>query len=108
VLLADDVIDAEKPCLKQMIEVFEETQCSIIATQEVNGPAISSYGVLDAQIAEGKFDGRLCDVRHLVEKPRAEKAQSALAIIGRHILNPEIFDSHERTPLGSGSELQRS
>src|SRR5689334_20992612 len=54
VLLADDVIDAKKPCLKQMIDVFDESQCSIIATQEVNGPAISSYGVLDAQKIEGK------------------------------------------------------
>src|SRR5436189_2614471 len=55
VLLADDVIDAEKPCLKQMMEVFEETQSSVVATQEVNGPAISSYGVLDAKRVEGKF-----------------------------------------------------
>src|SRR5258708_1614732 len=55
VLLADDVIDAEKPCLKQMMEVFEETQSSVIATQEVNGPAISSYGVLDAKRIDGKF-----------------------------------------------------
>src|SRR3974377_1133384 len=55
VLLADDVIDAEKPCLKQMIEVFEETQSSVIAIQEVDGPAISAYGVLDAQPSDGKF-----------------------------------------------------
>ena len=58
-LLADDVIDAQKPCLRQMMDVFEESQCSIIATQEVNGPAISSYGVLDAQKIEGEFDGAL-------------------------------------------------
>src|SRR5881275_2481513 len=58
VLLADDVIDAEVPVLKQMMEVFEESQCSVIATQEVNGPAISSYGVLDATRVEGKFNGR--------------------------------------------------
>ncbi len=106
VLLADDVIDAEKPCLKQMIEIFEESQCSIIATQEVNGPAISSYGVLDAERVEGKFNGRAFNVRNLVEKPRQEDAPSNLAIIGRYILTPTIFQTLERTPLGTGGELQ--
>jgi UTP--glucose-1-phosphate uridylyltransferase len=106
VLLADDVIDAKKPCLKQMMDVFEESQCSIIATQEVNGPAISSYGVLDAQKIEGKFDGRAFNVRSLVEKPKQEEAPSNLAIIGRYILTPTIFETLERTPLGAGGELQ--
>ena len=106
VLLADDVIDAPKPCLKQMMEVFEESQCSIIATQEVNGPAISSYGVLDAQRIEGKFQGRAFDVRNLVEKPKPEEAPSNLAIIGRYILTPTIFETLEHTPLGAGGELQ--
>jgi UTP--glucose-1-phosphate uridylyltransferase len=106
VLLADDVIDAQKPCLRQMMDVFEESQCSIIATQEVNGPAISSYGVLDAQKIEGRFDGRAFDVRSLVEKPKQEEAPSNLAIIGRYILTPTIFETLERTPLGAGGELQ--
>ena len=106
VLLADDVIDGETPCLKQMMDVFEESQCSIIATQEVNGPAISSYGVLDAQRVEGKFGGRVYDVRNMVEKPRMEEAPSNLAIIGRYILTPRIFETLERTPLGAGGELQ--
>jgi UTP--glucose-1-phosphate uridylyltransferase len=106
VLLADDVIDAQKPCLRQMMDVFEESQCSIIATQEVNGPAISSYGVLDAQRIEGKFNGRAFDVRSLVEKPKQEEAPSNLAIIGRYILTPTIFETLERTPLGAGGELQ--
>ncbi|HKW76072.1 MAG TPA: UTP--glucose-1-phosphate uridylyltransferase GalU [Terriglobales bacterium] len=106
VLLADDVIDSEKPCLKQMMEVFDESQCSVIATQEVNGPAISSYGVLEAERIEGKFKGRAYDVRNLVEKPRPEEAPSNLAIIGRYILTPAIFETLERTPLGTGGELQ--
>jgi UTP--glucose-1-phosphate uridylyltransferase len=106
VLLADDVIDAQKPCLRQMMDVFEESQCSIIATQEVNGPAISSYGVLDAQKIEGKFNGRAFNVRHLVEKPKQEEAPSNLAIIGRYILTPTIFETLERTLLGAGGELQ--
>jgi UTP--glucose-1-phosphate uridylyltransferase len=106
VLLADDVIDAKKPCLRQMMDVFEESQCSIIATQEVNGPAISSYGVLDAQKIESQFDGRAFNVRSLVEKPKQEEAPSNLAIIGRYILTPTIFETLERTPLGAGGELQ--
>jgi UTP--glucose-1-phosphate uridylyltransferase len=106
VLLADDVIDAKKPCLRQMMDVFEESQCSIIATQEVNGPAISSYGVLEAQKIEGRFNGRAFDVRSLVEKPKQEEAPSNLAIIGRYILTPTIFETLERTPLGAGGELQ--
>jgi len=106
VLLADDVIDAEKPCLKQMMEVFEETQASVIAAQEVNGPAISAYGVLDAQRIEGKFGGRLYGVKNLVEKPKPQEAPSNLAIIGRYILTPKIFDTLEHTPLGAGGELQ--
>jgi UTP--glucose-1-phosphate uridylyltransferase len=106
VLLADDVIDSQKPCLKQMMEVFEESQCSIIATQEVNGPAISSYGVLDAERIEGKFNRRAYNVRNLVEKPKLEDAPSNLAIIGRYILTPTIFETLDRTPLGAGGELQ--
>ncbi len=106
VLLADDVIDAEKPCLKQMMEVFEETQSSVIATQEVNGPAISAYGVLDAQRVDGKFGGRLYAVKNLVEKPKPQDAPSNLAIIGRYILTPKVFETLEHTPLGTGGELQ--
>ena len=106
VLLADDVIDAQKPCLKQMMEVFEETQSSVIATQEVNGPAISAYGVLDAQRIDGKFNGRLYSVKNLVEKPKPQDAPSNLAIIGRYILTPKVFATLEKTMLGAGGELQ--
>ena len=106
VLLADDVIDAKKPCLRQMMDVFEESQCSVIATQEVNGPAISAYGVLDAQKVEGKFGGRVYDVKGLVEKPKVEDAPSNLAIIGRYILTPKIFETLQNTPPGAGGELQ--
>jgi len=89
-----------------MMEVFEESQCSILATQEVTGPGISSYGVLDAQRIEGKYNGRAYDVNNLVEKPKMEEAPSNLAIIGRYILTPKIFETLERTPLGTGGELQ--
>lgn len=104
VLLADDVIDANPPCLKQMIDQFNHTQASIIATQQVNGPAISAYGVLDATPVGG--NDRLYQVRNMVEKPRLEEAPSNLAIIGRYILTPRIFEVLDRTPLGTGGELQ--
>jgi UTP--glucose-1-phosphate uridylyltransferase len=106
VLLADDVIDAPVPCLKQMIDVFNETQSSVIATQVVEGPAISAYGVLDGSPVDGKFNGRLFEVRNLVEKPKPAEAPSKHAIIGRYILTPTIFDVLERTTLGTGGELQ--
>lgn len=108
VLLADDVIDAQKPCLKQMMEVFAETQSSVIAALEVNGSAISAYGVLDAQpvATRGPFDGRLYGVKNLVEKPKQQDAPSNLAIIGRYILTPRIFETLEKTSLGAGGELQ--
>ena len=104
VILPDDVIDASVPCLTQMMNVFEETQSSILATQVVEGPAISSYGVLDC--TETKGNPRLFDVRAMVEKPKLEDAPSKHAIIGRYILTPRIFDLLETTPLGAGGELQ--
>jgi UTP--glucose-1-phosphate uridylyltransferase len=106
VLLADDVIDSPKPVLKQMMEVFEETQASVLATQVVEGPAISSYGVLDVHKADPRFGGRLYGVKNMVEKPKAADAPSNLAIIGRYILTPGIFDALEKMPPGAGGELQ--
>jgi UTP--glucose-1-phosphate uridylyltransferase len=106
VLLADDVIDAPVPCLKQMIEVFDETQSSVIATQIVEGRAISAYGVLACKPVDGRFGGKLHEITNLVEKPRFEEAPSKLAVIGRYVLTPAVFETLERTPLGAGSELQ--
>jgi UTP--glucose-1-phosphate uridylyltransferase len=106
VLLADDVVDAEVPCLKQMMDVFDETQCSVIATQMVEGKAISAYGVLDVKPADGRFGGRLFEVVNMVEKPKPEEAPSNLAIIGRYILTPAIFDILAETQAGTGGELQ--
>src|ERR1700756_5770916 len=106
VLLADDVIDAEVPVLKQMMRVFEQTQCSVIATQIVEGAAISAYGVLDVKPADGHHGGRLYEILNMVEKPPLEEAPSNLAIIGRYILTPAIFDVLEETQVGKGGELQ--
>jgi len=106
VLLADDVIDADPPCLKQMISVFEETQCSVLATQMVEGKAISAYGVLDVKPADGRFGGRLYEIVNMVEKPRPQEAPSNLAIIGRYILTPAVFDTLSQIQAGAGGELQ--
>ena len=106
VLLADDVVDAKVPCLKQMMQVFDETQCSVIATQKVEGPAISSYGVLDVKPADPRFNGRLFEINNMVEKPTPEEAPSNLAITGRYILTPTVFDMLSETALGAGGEIQ--
>jgi len=106
VLLADDVIDAPVPCLKQMIDVFNETQSSVIAAQVVEGPAISAYGVIEGKPVEGRFGGRLHDITNLVEKPKFADAPSNLAVIGRYVLTPTVFETLAQTPLGAGGELQ--
>ncbi|HYE24720.1 MAG TPA: UTP--glucose-1-phosphate uridylyltransferase GalU [Clostridia bacterium] len=105
VLLADDLIDGPTPCLRQMIDVFNETGASVLATMVVEGKAISAYGVLDAKPVRG-FGGRLFEVSNLVEKPKPEDAPSNQAIIGRYILTPGIFDALEKTEKGAGGELQ--
>jgi UTP--glucose-1-phosphate uridylyltransferase len=105
VLLADDVIDAERPCLRQMLDIFEEKQASVIATMVVEGKAISSYGVLDAKPVPG-YNGRLFEISNLVEKPPMASAPSNQAIIGRYVLTPGIFTALEHTEKGSGGELQ--
>lgn len=104
VILPDDVIDAPVPCLKQMIDVFEKVQGSVIATQVVDGPAISSYGVLDGTSLKG--NPRVVEVRGMVEKPKMEDAPSKNAIIGRYLLTPAIFDMLETITPGAGGELQ--
>jgi UTP--glucose-1-phosphate uridylyltransferase len=105
VLLADDVIDAAVPCLKQLMGVFEKTQCSVLATQVVEGPGISAYGVLEAKPVEGS-NGKLFEVLSLVEKPRAEDAPSNLAVIGRYVLTPAVFGALSEIQAGAGGELQ--
>ena len=105
VLLADDVIDAEVPCLKQMMEVFNKMQCSVLATQVVEGPGISAYGVLEAKPVPGS-NGKLYEVMSLVEKPRPEEAPSNLAVIGRYILTSTVFETLSDIKAGAGGELQ--
>ena len=104
VVLPDDVIDAEVPCLKQMIDVFDERGGSVIATQTVEGPAISAYGVL-AGSADSQ-NPRIFNCTGMVEKPKLEDAPSKQAIIGRYVLTPRIFELLEKTTPGAGGEIQ--
>ena len=104
VILADDIVDSQIACLKQMVEVYNQTGASVLATQVIEGAAISAYGVLDATPVPG--DDRLFEVHNLVEKPKQAEAPSNLAIIGRYILTPAIFDLLEATPRGAGGEIQ--
>lgn len=106
VLLGDDIIDAEVPCTQQMISVFEKHQSSVLATQIVEGPEISRYGVIKGQAVSDEFSGRTYRVEDLVEKPAFSEAPSNLAIIGRYILTPEIFEVLERTGADKGGEIQ--
>lgn len=105
VMLGDDIIDSTVPCLKQMMDVFEKLQASIIATCEVPRSEISQYGVIRGYPVEG-FNGRVFRLQDVVEKPTAADAPSNLAIIGRYILTPEIFDLLEETRSGKGGEIQ--
>jgi UTP--glucose-1-phosphate uridylyltransferase len=106
VILPDDLVDSPgNPCLKQLIDVFAEKHASVIATQIVEGQAISAYGVLDAKPVPG-FNGRLYEISDMVEKPKFEDAPSNLAIIGRYVLTPRIFEMIETITPGAGGELQ--
>jgi UTP--glucose-1-phosphate uridylyltransferase len=104
VLLPDDIVDATVPCMKQMIEAFYETGSSILASEVVEGPAISAYGCLDC--TPDAKNPRLLAVRGMVEKPKFEDAPSPNAIIGRYILTPRIFEMIETITPGAGGELQ--
>jgi UTP--glucose-1-phosphate uridylyltransferase len=102
VLLGDDIIDAEVPCLRQMMVAFERHRSSIIAIQQVPTEDISSYGIIDPK----SVGDSVYQIMDLVEKPSQETAPSNLAIIGRYILTPEIFEALERTRPDPGGEIQ--
>jgi UTP--glucose-1-phosphate uridylyltransferase len=104
VLLPDDIVDAKIPCMKQMVEAFNETQSSILGSEVVEGAAISAYGCLAVKPVAS--NPRLLEVTDMVEKPKAEEAPSQNAIIGRYILTPRIFEMIENITPGAGGELQ--
>jgi UTP--glucose-1-phosphate uridylyltransferase len=104
VILPDDVIDAKVPCIKQMIDVYNERQGSILATMTIEGPSISAYGVLAGSQDPG--NERVYNCTGMVEKPKFEDAPSKQAIIGRYVLTPQVFSLLEKTGFGAGGELQ--
>src|SRR6202789_1751084 len=104
VLRPDDIVDATIPCMKQMVEAFNEIQSSILGSEIVEGAAIQNYGCLDC--TPDPKNPRLLAVKDLVEKPKPEEAPSQNAIIGRYILTPRIFDMLEHITPGAGGELQ--
>lgn len=103
VILADDLINfSDKPCLKQMVDLFNFQHCSILGTEPVPKEDVSSYGVVDGvEVKKG-----LMEVSGIVEKPAVEKAPSNIAVVGRYILTPRIFDILENTKRGAGNEIQ--
>ena len=102
VLLPDDVIAAEKPCLQQMIEAYEQTGGNIVAAMEVSPERASSYGILD--IAEDM--GSIVQVKGMVEKPKQGEAPSNLAVIGRYVLSPKVMTNLNKMKQGAGGEIQ--
>jgi UTP--glucose-1-phosphate uridylyltransferase len=104
VILPDDVIDADVPCLKQMLDVFDERQGSVLATMTIDGPGISAYGVLAG--APDAANPRIYNCTGMVEKPKLEDAPSKQAIIGRYVLTPRVFELLEQTKPGAGGEIQ--
>ena len=103
VMLGDDIVDSPGyPCLKQMMDLYEKEQCSILGVKEVARQDLNKYGIVDGdKIGEGIYT-----VRSLVEKPKPEEAPSNVAIMGRYIITPEIFNILEKTAPGAGNEIQ--
>ena len=102
VMLSDDIIDSKTPALKQLLDVYEKYDAPVLATMEVAGEAISRFGALDVEeVADGVYR-----IKDMVEKPPLAKAPSNLAIIGRYVLTPDIFDEIENTTPGAIGEIQ--
>ena len=104
VLLGDDVVyNAEKPCLQQLIDVYDATGASVLGCQTVPQEKVSSYGIVASEETD---DGRIFKVRDMVEKPSVEEAPSRLAVLGRYVITPEVFAILEQTAPGRGGEIQ--
>ena len=102
VMLGDDIVDAEVPCLKQLMDVYKDCHGSILGVQEVAKDKVSSYGIVNPKAV--KYN--VWQAIDLIEKPLAEEAPSQLAVLGRYILEPEIFEFLEKTEPGRGNEIQ--
>jgi UTP--glucose-1-phosphate uridylyltransferase len=102
VMLSDDIIDSETPALRQLLDVYEKYDAPVLATMQVAGEAITRFGVIDCEeVEEGVYK-----IKDMVEKPKLSEAPSDLAIIGRYVLTPDIFDELEKTTPGVIGEIQ--
>ena len=101
-ILPDDVIAAEKPCLQQMVEAFEDTQSNMVAAMDVPDNATQSYGILDVK----EDMGSIVSTKGMVEKPEPGSAPSNLAVIGRYILTPTVLQKLNKKQTGAGGEIQ--
>lgn len=102
IILADDLIDSDPGCLKQMVDIYEREQCGVIGVQQVDKQEVSSYGVISGD----SVSDRLWRMSGIVEKPKPEEAPTNIAVVGRYILNASIFKILESTQAGSGNEIQ--
>jgi len=102
VMLGDDVVDSEVPCLKQMIDVYNEYKTTVVGVQPVPQEDVSKYGIVDCKLVED----RVYKVKDMVEKPDSDKAPSNIAILGRYIITPAIFEFLEKAKPGKGGEIQ--
>ena len=102
VMLGDDVVDSEKPCIKQLMEQFEKCQATVLGVQKVGMDQVSKYGIVDCE----NIGDRLYKVSGMIEKPNPSEAPSDIAVLGRYILTPGIFECLEKTPKGAGGEIQ--
>src|SRR4029077_7205400 len=106
VLLPDDVVIADRPAIGQLIHAYQQTSGSVLAVAEVPPSEASRYGIVGTTAPKDASDPRLHQVTKLVEKPATGSPPSNLAIIGRYVLTPKIFDKLEQTQRGSGGEIQ--
>ena len=107
VLLPDDVVIADRPAIGQLIHAYERTHASVVAVMRVPDDEVSRYGVVDTEADESQLDDdRLRRMTSIIEKPAAADAPSNLAVIGRYVLTPKIFDKLEQTQRGAGGEIQ--
>ena len=102
VMLADDLIDSETPCIRQLSDIFDRTDESVVALMEVPETEVQQYGIIKGKVVQE----RLYQVEATVEKPPAKEAPSRMAIIGRYVLRPEIFSILQKLPPGKGGEIQ--
>jgi UTP--glucose-1-phosphate uridylyltransferase len=107
VLLPDDVVISDRPAIGQLVHAYEQTHASTVAVMQVPAEEVSRYGIVAADVAESDLDnGRLRRMTAIVEKPARKDAPSDLAVIGRYVLTPKIFEKLEQTQRGAGGEIQ--